>query len=102
MLEVTVKHDSLIFGDGFALALNFQRTLRIPDDGGNYPLPPGLGSFPICKVEEYKERAPGTWAERGGVFIPMYQREALWISFRPRYWKPNAVKIGIGKVNAVS
>ncbi|HLF88150.1 MAG TPA: hypothetical protein VI451_04340 [Anaerolineales bacterium] len=45
---------------------------------------------------------PETWAEHGGVFIPMYQREALWISFRPRYWKPNAVKVAIGKVNAVS
>ena len=100
MLEVTLKHDDLVFGEGFSL--NFQRTLRIPDDGKTYPLPPGLGTFPVCKVEDYKERVPETWAEHGGVFIPMYQREALWISFRPRYWKPNAVKIAIGKVNAVS
>ena len=100
MLEVTLKHDNLVFGEGFAL--NFQRTLRIPDDGKTYPLPPGLGKFPVCKVEDYKERVPETWAEHGGVFIPMYQREALWISFRPRYWKPNAVKVAVGKVNAVS
>lgn len=100
MLEITVKHDTLFFGDGFAL--NFQRTLRIPDDGGTYPLPPGLGAFPICKVHDYKGRVPEAWAEHGGVFIPMYQREALWISFRPRYWKPNAVKVAVGKVNAVS
>jgi hypothetical protein len=39
MLDVQVKHDSLFFSDGFAL--NFQRTLRIPDDGKIYPLPPG-------------------------------------------------------------
>jgi hypothetical protein len=32
----------------------------------------------------------------------MYQREALWISFEPRYWKPNAVKVAVGTVNAVS
>jgi hypothetical protein len=32
----------------------------------------------------------------------MYQREALWIRFEHRYWKPNAVKIAVGKVNAVS
>jgi hypothetical protein len=100
MLNVTVKHDTLVFGEGFAL--NFQRTLRIPDDGKTYPLPPGLGTFPVCKVEDYKERVPETWAEHGGVFIPMYQREALWSGFRPRYWKPNAIKIAIGKVNAVS
>ena len=100
MLEVTVKHDTLAFSDGFAL--NFQRTLRIPDDGGTYPLPPGLGTFPICRVDDYKERVPEAWVEHGGVFIPMYQREALWISFRSRYWKPNAVKVAVGKVNAVS
>ena len=100
MLEVKVKEDTLVFGDGFAL--NFQRTLRIPDDGGTYPLPPGLGTFPVCKVEDYEERVPDTWVEHGGVFIPMYQREALWISFRSRYWKPNAVKVAVGKVNAVS
>ena len=100
MSEVTLKHDNLVFGEGFSL--NFQRTLRIPDDGKTYPLPPGLGTFPVCKVEEYRERVPEAWAEHGGVFIPMYQREALWINFRPRFWKPNAVKIAIGKVNAVS
>src|SRR5687768_15269150 len=100
MTEVAQKHDNLVFGEGFAL--NFQRTLRIPDDGKTYPLPPGLGTFPVCKVEDYKERVPETWTEHGGVFIPMYQREALWIRFQPRYWKPNAVKIAIGKVNAVS
>lgn len=100
MLDITVRHDSLVFGEG--LFLNFQRTLRIPDDGKTYPLPPGLGTFPVCKVEDYKNRVPETWAEHGGVFLPMYQREALWISFLPRYWKPNAVKIAIGKVNAVS
>jgi hypothetical protein len=101
MLEVTIKHnDSLIFGDRFSL--NFQRTLRIPDDDKTYPLPPGLGTFPICKVDDYKNRVPESWLEHGGVFIPMYQREALWIYFESRYWKPNAVKVGIGKVNAVS
>ena len=100
MLEVTAKHETLLFGDGFAL--NFQRTLRIPDDGGTYPLPPGLGTFPICRIEDYKARVPGAWLEHGGVFIPMYQREALWIRFISRYWKPNAVKVAMGKVNAVS
>ena len=30
-----------------ACAIDFQRTLRIPDDGDDYPLPPGLGSFPL-------------------------------------------------------
>src|SRR5512140_2012383 len=100
MLKITAKNDLVSFGDGFSL--NFQRTLRIPDDGKNYPLPPGLGAFPVRQVEQYKTRVPASWAEHGGVFIPMYQREALWISFRARDWKPNAVKVAVGKINAVS
>ncbi len=100
MLPVTVRNDSLYFGEGFSLT--FQRTLRIPDDGKTYPLPPGLGAFPICKVADYRERVPEDWVKHGGVFIPMYQREALWIRFQARHWKPNAAKIAIGKVNAVS
>jgi hypothetical protein len=100
MLKVTVKQDMLHFGDG--LSMRFMRTLRIPDDGKTYPLPPGLGHFPIRKVADYAERVPEAWREHGGVFIPMYQREALWISFHGRHWKPNAAKIAIGKVNAIS
>ena len=100
MLAVTVKNDQLRFGDGFSLS--FKRTLRIPDDGKTYPLPPGFGNFPVRKVADFKDRVPSDWIEHGGVFIPMYQREALWISFHARYWKPNAAKIAIGKVNAIS
>lgn len=100
MLKIKVKHDTLFFGKSFAL--NFQRTLRIPDDGKTYPLPPGLGAFPVCQVKDYEARVPGNWLEYGGVFIPMYQREALWISFQYRSWKPNAVKVAVGQVNAVS
>ena len=38
--------------------------------------------------------------EHGGVFLPMYQAEAMWINFRCAY--PMAVKIAAGKVNAVT
>jgi hypothetical protein len=100
MLKVTAKNNALFYGDGFSLT--FQRTLRIPDDGKAYPLPPGLGAFPICKVSDYRDRVPASWADHKGVFIPMYQREALWISFHARHWKPNAVKVAVGKINAVS
>ena len=100
MLKVTAKADQIVFGDVFSL--EFQRTLRIPDDGKTYPLPPGLGRFPVLHVRDYEQRVPAEWVKHGGVFIPMYQREALWINFHARHWKPNAVKIAIGKVNAVS
>ena len=100
MANITIKNNAIAFNDRFSL--NFQRTLRIPDDGKTYPLPPGLGIFPICRVEDYRDRVPSSWLEHGGVFIPMYQREALWIRFNGRHYKPNAVKVAIGKINAVS
>lgn len=100
MLPVTVFPDRIQIGERFSVT--FQRTLRIPDDGRDYPLPPGLGPFPLHKVEDYADKVPPRWREQGGVFLPMYQREAMWLAFQAEHWKPNAVKIGIGKVNAVS
>lgn len=80
--------------------LTFQRTLRIPDDGKTYPLPPGLGAFPLRRVDDYASRVPDGWAERGGVFLPMYQREAMWLSFGGS--PTRALQIGVGKVCAIS
>ena len=90
------------------LSVTFQRTLRIPDDDKTYPLPPGLGNFPMKLIDEFRERVPANWVEHGGVMLPMYQSEALWISFRSptvrdrntRY--PFAVKVATGKVSAVT
>lgn len=84
---------------GPGVSITFQRTLRIPDDGRTYPLPPGLGAFPLRLVRDYASRVPAGWAARGGVFLPMYQREAMWLSFGG---EPHALKIGVGKVCAVS
>jgi hypothetical protein len=99
MSTVTVDRDALIFEGGFRVV--FQRTLRIPDDGRTYPLPPGLGPFPICRVDDYRDRVPAAWVDRGGVFIPMYQREALWLSFSSGSL-PHALKVAVGQINAVS
>ncbi len=107
MLKIKIEGSELAFVNPErahvpAFRLNFQRTLRIPDDGKTYPLPPGMGAFPIRRVLDYKDRVPASWVKTSGVFIPMYQREAMWISFRSRAWRPNAVKIAAGKINAVS
>lgn len=100
MLRVRVQNDAIRIGRHFSVS--FQRTLRIPDDGRVYPLPPGLGRFPVCRVRDYARRVPAAWREHGGVFIPMYQREALWLAFEGAYWRPTAVKVAVGKVNAIS
>lgn len=86
-------------------SIEFQRTLRIPDDNREYSLPPGLGSFPLLHVEDYSSKTPEIWQERGGVFLPMYQAEALWINFKSDWLSsgyPCAVKIAAGKINAVT
>lgn len=98
MLKVTVEGNRVRLGERFSVS--FQRTLRIPEDGKTYPLPPGLGAFPIHCVSDYPG-CPSTW-RLDGLFIPMYQREALWLGFDGADWKPNAVKIAVGKINAIS
>ncbi len=90
------------------LSLSFQRTLRIPDDDKTYPLPPGLGRFPLRHVDDFAAKVPSPWRERGGVMLPMYQSEALWISFMGNHVDdrdtayPFAVKIAAGKICAVT
>ena len=97
-LQETAKENARISDDLSTLEVSFQRTLRIPDDGGEYPLPEGLGEFPIRPVDDYD--VPAEWLKRGGVMMPMYQSEALWVRFSSSY--PFAVKVGAGKINAVS
>lgn len=81
-------------------SINFQRTLRIPDDNREYPLPPGLGSFPLQHIDDFADRVPDTWRQHGGVFLPMYQAEAMWIDFSGNY--PMAIKVAAGKIDALT
>ena len=102
---IALSDDELVFDfpvvhELAELRINFKRTLRIPDDNRRYPLPPGLGDFPLYRVDDYRRNVPDTWLEHGGVFTPMYQTEALWINFHADY--PMAVKIAAGKINAVT
>ena len=86
-------------------SVSFQRTLRIPDDDAPYPLPPGMGNFPLRHLDDHKSRLPEEWLRRGGVLMPMHQAEAMWISFGSHSGAPDypfAVKIATGKVCAVS
>ncbi len=110
---IELKQNNLVFTfpelhPDASLEITFHRTLRIPDDGDTYPLPPGLGSFPLRHVDDFAKNVPDKWLEHGGVMLPMYQSEALWISFNSKYIDrhvteyPFAVKIATGKVNAVT
>lgn len=79
--------------------IEFQRTMRIPDNDQTHYLPPSFGNFPLHHIDDFAS-IPKTWQDRGGVFLPMYQSEAMWISFDSDY--PCAIKIAAGKINAVT
>ena len=99
-LPVVLDGKTIRIGRHFSIC--FRRTLRIPEDGKGYPLPAGFSRFPICKVEDYADKVPAHWLEEGGFFIPMHQREALYLEFGGADWRPVAAKIGVGKINAVT
>ncbi len=100
MLEIEVNRDEVHFGA--SMTVRFMRTLRVPDDGRAYPSLPTFGEFPVFSVQDYPDRVPAAWRTRPGLFIPMHPQEAMWISMSGRWWKPNAVKVAVGRINALT
>lgn len=92
-----IQGGSIVFENGFIITLH--RTVRLPEDGKSHSLPPSFGRFPMKRIEDYKDRVPEAWRDHGGVFFPMYEREAMWLGFSG---PTSAVKVATGKVNAVS
>jgi hypothetical protein len=110
---IELRSDQLMFSfpavhPQATLSIEFQRTLRIPDDEKTYPLPPGLGAFPLRHVDDHAANVPSAWLQRGGVMLPMFQSEAMWLFFNadpvPGHWEPYpfAIKVATGKQCAVS
>jgi hypothetical protein len=90
MLKTKISSDSISIGD--YLSISFIRTFRFPDDGKTYPLPNGYGSCPVYNIA----------VQGGGIFIPMFLSEAMWIKFSSTSWHPNAVKVGVGGINVIN
>jgi len=110
---IEVKNNTLAFSfpevhESATMSVNFQRTLRIPDNDSVYPLPPGLGPFPLVHVDDYADKVPDAWTDHGGVILPMYQAEAMWILFSSNGgdWErgsyPFAIKVSTGKIDAIT
>lgn len=104
---IYLEHDQLEIScpevhDHARCSISFQRTLRIPDDGRDYPLPPGLGCFPLRHLDDYADRLQDAWVRRGGVIMPMFQAEAMWLNFGGYSAYPFALKIATGKVCAIT
>ncbi len=103
---ITLEGNRLLFRfpevhDEAHCSMEFQRTLRIPDDDRDYPLPPGLGCFPLRHLDDYASQLPEEWHGRGGVIAPMHQAEAMWINFSGSDY-PFAVKVATGKICALT
>ncbi|MEV8530608.1 hypothetical protein [Streptomyces sp. NPDC051211] len=96
--SVRIEGNALLLGGG--VQVRFIRTLRLPESG-THPLPPGIGEFPLRRIEDCPGPVPQEWRERGGVILPVYLREAMWLSFTGSR-EPAALQIGVGKVCAVS
>jgi ubiquitin len=96
--SVSIEHDELVFANG--TRINFQRTLRIPDDGQAHSLPPGFGPYPLQSCGAHPARKlPKSWRDGRDVFMPMRKAEALWLSWNR---KQAAIMVGAGGVNALS
>lgn len=108
----TLESDKLVFRfpqiDALAcFSIDFQRTLRIPDSERTYSLPPGLGCFPVHHAEDYRDKLSSQVILRGGVILPMWQAEAMWLNFHNHGLGselpfPVAIKVAAGKINAVT
>ncbi|MBN0042693.1 hypothetical protein JS756_00910 [Streptomyces actuosus] len=98
MTDVRLDGNTLRLPGG--VAVRFVRTLRLPETG-THPLPPGLGEFPVRRVADHPDTVPEAWRSRGGVMLPVYLREAMWLSFAGTT-EPAALQVGAGKVCAVS
>ena len=93
-----------------SVSLNFQRTLRLPDNDKTHALPPGLGAFPLVAASDYVTADTPSTMNRADFAMPMYQSEAMWINFvtsisvdsAPQFDFLAAIVIEAGSVNAVS
>lgn len=81
------------------LSVTLHRTVRMPEgrEAGN--LPPSLGVFEVHKVADHKSKCPTGW-DAEGVFVPLHDVEAMWLSFRSS--EPVAILCGAGGVNALT
>ncbi|KAK3346474.1 hypothetical protein B0T25DRAFT_462237 [Lasiosphaeria hispida] len=103
-------HDGKVIATSFPgeLEISFNRTLRLPEDGKTHNQPVRLGTVTVNSMAGLAKKleASGSpslvdMARKGGVFFPLYQREAMFLSFKARR-DAFAVRVFVGGVNAVS
>lgn len=98
-----IHHEGRCLRDELSVefSISFQRTLRVPDDGRDYPLPAGLGRLPVRSVRSLKSYSiPEAWRQTPTGIIPLHPAEATWLSFDGSH--PFAVQIASGGICAAS
>ncbi|GAW26796.1 putative integral membrane protein [Rosellinia necatrix] len=106
MQEKTGRSHSVTVGrdDLSSLQISFMRTVRVQEGQTSYDqLPPqGFGTFPLLNTQPYCDQLPSKAASQGGLFLPMYQSEAMYIAFDGQASEKFAVRPFIGGVNGIS
>lgn len=64
--------------------------------------PHNLGALPLHRVSDYSQVLPATWHKEAGVFVPLLPDEALWLGLSGTTERPNAVRIYLDDINAVT
>jgi hypothetical protein len=100
-MGASVSATNLISLDA-SLRVGIQRTLRIPDDGRTYPLPPALGRLPVRRAADHSGRVPAHWLDGAHFLVPMRAHEAAWLQFAGKPSHPRAVKVGVGTMDALT
>jgi hypothetical protein len=62
---------------GDQLEISLRRTVRVPDNGKTYSLPPDCGTFPLYNVLDYESKLPADLVAKGGAFFPVYRMSLL-------------------------
>ncbi|KAI1657025.1 hypothetical protein F4813DRAFT_361337 [Daldinia decipiens] len=82
------------------LRITFHRTIRVPENHKSVKLPPDLGTFSLFGIRDHAHKLPPSMVAKGGLFLSMYQREAMWVDFNADW--PFMIKIYADGVNVVS
>ena len=90
------EEEWVVLDDG--LRLGIQRTLRVPETGGPYPLPPGLGRTRVLSADALG----GDARLDADAVVPLHPHEAIWLQFRGAPGDPRAVKLAVGRIDALT
>lgn len=80
------------------IEVTFHRTVRVADGRAASNLPPSLGHAKLTPVKDFADNCPESW-EKEGFFVPLHDKEALWLGF---HGGPAAMIVGAGGINALS